>query len=89
MSCPQCEIRAQLAAFTPERIRALADAEAYQEGITAAPALYEKRLRTCAACPHLKSGVLCADCGSYVAFRAKLKAATCPFPGTDKWETAV
>ena len=83
--CPQCELRALQAALTPERIRAQAAQMAAKAGVTAPAAEYERRLAVCGACPRLQGGVLCAECGSYVAYRARLLAATCPYPGKNKW----
>lgn len=83
--CPQCELRALQTALTPERIRAQVAAMATQPGVTAPPAEYERRLAICADCPRLHGQVLCVECGSYVAYRARLVAARCPFPGTNKW----
>ena len=86
--CPQCELRAMQAVLTPERIRAQVAAMGAQPGVTAPPAEYERRLAVCAACPRLQGGVLCAECGSYVAYRARLQNARCPFPASDKWRAA-
>ncbi|MCR5724265.1 MAG: DUF6171 family protein [Treponema sp.] len=84
--CPQCELHAQMAAITPESIRAQAEAQAFVPGITADSATYARRLKICASCPKLVSEMLCSECGSYVAFRARLEKARCPFPANDKWQ---
>jgi len=83
--CPECEIRKIQAELTPERIQELADSQTYAAGISVDQAVYEGRLSVCAKCSSLQGGVLCKECGSYVAFRAKLKAITCPYPGENKW----
>ena len=83
--CPQCEIRAAQAQLTPEVIKARALAQEELPGITAGRDLYEARLAVCKSCPSLQGGLVCAECGSYVAYRARLKAAVCPAPGRNKW----
>ena len=47
---------------------------------------YEQRLDCCAACEYLREGVLCAWCGCFVQFRARLKNNFCPNPKGNLWE---
>ena len=83
--CPQCALRELQAALTPERIQAQALSMQARDGITTLPDEYERRLSVCARCERLQGSVLCAECGSYVAYRARLSAATCPYPGGSRW----
>lgn len=84
--CPECEIRALQSAITPEKIRMIVSQMAFVDGVTTPDPLYVKRVAVCSKCPCLKAEILCSECGSYVAYRAKILRATCPFPGTDKWK---
>ena len=83
--CPECEIRALQAKITKDRIQADVAKMVYVQGITAPEDVYKKRLEICAGCPSLKSEIMCAECGSYVAYRAKMLSSTCPYPGNNKW----
>ncbi len=83
--CPECELRALQSQMTKERVEALAAKMAYTEGVSATEAVYRKRIDICTACPALVSGMMCSHCGSYVAFRARIAGAVCPYPGENRW----
>ncbi len=83
--CPECEIRALQSRITKESIEKSVSKMAKRQGVTTEDEEYKRRLSICERCPSLRSEILCAECGSYVAYRAKLANATCPFPGRDKW----
>ena len=85
--CPECEIRALQAAVTKESSASSVAKMARVQGVTTEDAEYKRRLAVCERCPSLRSEILCAECGSYVAYRARILNASCPFPGQDKWKT--
>ena len=72
--------------ITSETINKIVSRMVYQEGITANPETYTKRLSECKKCSSLRNDIMCAECGSYVAFRARVKASKCPYPGLNKWK---
>ena len=86
--CPECEIRALQASVTKESIASSVAKMARVQGVTTGDAEYSRRLSVCESCPSLKGEILCAECGSYVAYRARILNATCPFPGQDKWKAS-
>jgi len=47
--------------------------------------VYTARLEQCASCADLRGGVLCAWCGCFVQFRARIKDSYCPNPAGDSW----
>ena len=71
--------------MTPERIRAMVADMAFVEGVNSPPDEYERRLAVCAGCPALVAGTQCGYSSYYVAFRARVLSAGCPFPGGDRW----
>ncbi|MBQ3799897.1 MAG: hypothetical protein II837_06330 [Treponema sp.] len=83
--CPNCEIKAMMGRITKESIEASVAKMARLEGVTTEDGEYKRRLAVCEACPSLRDGILCAECGSYVAYRARIASSACPFPGGDKW----
>lgn len=83
--CPECEIRALQVEITKDRIDAAVAKMAYVAGITAPDHIYRTRLETCRSCPSLRAEIMCAECGSYIAYRARMLSATCPYPGNNKW----
>lgn len=51
------------------------------------PHQYEKRLKACHSCPHLKKDVeRCGLCGCLVEHKAKWATASCPDKETPRWE---
>ena len=46
---------------------------------------YQKRLNLCRNCSALQYGTTCKYCGCIVQIKAKIKGASCPFPGDSKW----
>ena len=84
--CPECELRKLQSEATKEKIEEIVSKMAYTEGVTTPEAEYKRRLQICSECPSLKAEILCAECGSYVAFRAHNSSGKCPFPGKNKWE---
>ena len=85
--CPECEIRELQSRITKESIAASVARMATVRGVTTEAGEYERRLAICGRCPSLRSDILCAECGSYVAYRARIASSSCPFPGQDKWAT--
>ena len=71
--------------ITKESIEASVAKMARLEGVTTEEGEYKRRLSICGECPSLKAEVMCAECGSYVAYRARISSSSCPFPGGDKW----
>jgi len=47
--------------------------------------VHTARLEQCASCGDLREGVLCAWCGCFVQFRARIKDGYCPNPAGDLW----
>jgi len=47
--------------------------------------VYAARLEQCATCADLREGVLCAWCGCFVQFRARIKDSYCPSPAGSCW----
>jgi len=47
--------------------------------------VYAARLEQCASCADLREGVLCAWCGCFVQFRARIKDSYCPSPAGSRW----
>jgi hypothetical protein len=47
----------------------------------------EQRLKHCASCAGLREEIICAYCGCFVQFRARIKHSFCPNPAGNKWET--
>jgi len=84
--CPECELRQSMMKITPQSIQQTISNMAYQEGITTEPEVYDKRLLICKECSSLRDEIMCSECGSYVAFRARIKASQCPYPGINKWK---
>lgn len=72
--------------ITKESIEASVARMAKLEGVTTEEGEYKRRLAVCEDCPSLRDGILCAECGSYVAYRARIANSCCPFPGGDKWK---
>ncbi len=85
--CPECEIRELQSKITKESIEKSVSKMASVQGVTTEDEEYKRRLSICASCPSLRSEILCAECGSYVAYRARIVASSCPFPGNDKWKS--
>lgn len=85
--CPECEIRRLMVADTPQKIAEVISSMPFIEGVTAPPAVYSKRLAVCRTCPSFKAEMMCAECGTYVAYRARQLDSTCPYPGSDKWNS--
>ncbi|MCR5763611.1 MAG: DUF6171 family protein [Treponema sp.] len=83
--CPECEIRELQSQVTKERIENDIANMVYVPGVTAPEYIYKKRLEACKACNSLQAEIMCSECGSYVAYRARMLSATCPYPGKDKW----
>ena len=83
--CPLCALREQQATLTAESIRKAAEAQPFISGLTTPAAEYERRLAACSSCPSQQGGILCAECGSYTAYRARLLKATCPYPAGSRW----
>lgn len=84
--CPECELHELMAANTPEKIAEVISKMPFIEGVTAPQHVYEQRLAVCRTCPSFKAEMMCAECGTYVAYRARTVASTCPFPGNNKWQ---
>lgn len=84
--CPECEIRELQSAISRESIEKAVSKMARIEGVTTEEGEYERRLLICKSCPSLRSEIMCAECGSYVAYRARIISSTCPYPGCDKWK---
>ena len=84
--CPNCEIKAMMGRITKESIEASVAKMARLDGVTTEEGEYKRRLAVCEGCSSLRDGILCAECGSYVAYRARIVSSTCPFPGGDKWK---
>ncbi len=72
--------------ITKESIEASVAKMARRDGVTTEEGEYKRRLAVCEGCPWLREGIRCAECGSYVAYRARIASSTCPFPGGDKWK---
>jgi hypothetical protein len=84
--CPECEIRAMMGRVSKESIEASVAKMARLEGVTTEEDEYRRRLEICASCPSLRADIMCAECGSYVAYRARIASSTCPAPDGDKWK---
>ena len=87
--CPECEIRALQLKITPQSIQDAIKNMAFVDGITSPADLYNKRMEICSKCTDFISGMMCAQCGSYVAYRARILNSYCPFPGNDKWKNLI
>ena len=84
--CPLCEIRELQSLISPEYVKELASNMIVEKGGTTDDDIYHKRLTVCETCDAFRGRMVCAYCGSYVAFRARPAAAFCPYPGKNKWE---
>ena len=84
--CPECEIRKLQSQITKDRIEDDIAKMEYVPGVTTPEDIYRKRLETCSTCSSLQAEILCSECGSYVAYRARMISATCPYPGNNKWQ---
>ena len=75
--CPVCENKAHLSSLdmTPELAAEMAASEAVAD--YAGDELASKRLKICEACKNLIGGMTCRDCGCFVQFRVRHKAASC------------
>ena len=82
--CPECEIRELQTRITKEKIEHDIANMVHVDGVTTPDHVYEKRIETCRSCSSLQAEILCSECGSYVAYRAKILSATCPYPGKNK-----
>lgn len=84
--CPECEIRAMMGRISKESIEASVAKMAKVDGVTTEDGEYKRRLAVCEGCPSLRAEIMCAECGSYVAYRARIASSTCPSPDGDKWK---
>ncbi len=75
--CPECETKAHLSTMdmTPELVQEMAEMESLPD--YAGDQLVARRLQICRSCPRLLGGMTCADCGCFVQFRVRHKAAAC------------
>jgi hypothetical protein len=80
--CPYCEPEI----FTQEKVAALAAEIRIDPSLAAEKELYEKRLDTCMECEALREQVMCAHCGCFVLFRARVAKSYCPHPNGDRWK---
>lgn len=71
--------------LSPEVIAKLAAELPLEAALRVEPAEYERRLAVCGACEDLRAKILCARCGCFVQFRARIQGAYCPHPGGDLW----
>jgi hypothetical protein len=82
--CPHCdEDFAQ--ALNPEHIRAIAAQTPIPAALQAEGRAFEARLAVCENCEALREKVLCAYCGCFVLFRARVRQSGCPHPSGNKW----
>ena len=86
--CPECEIRSELLKITPQKMLDEVLSQPFVEGFSTPLEEFKRRLSICKTCPSLRENVLCAECGSFVAYRAHILKNTCPFPFENKWETS-
>ncbi|MDR0709193.1 MAG: DUF6171 family protein [Spirochaetaceae bacterium] len=71
--------------FSPEGMAKLAAELPLPALLRAEEAVVEGRLARCSRCPALREQVLCAYCGCFVIFRARIAKGCCPHPGGDRW----
>jgi hypothetical protein len=71
--------------LSPEAVAALADQIPVAPELKADEELFNVRLSACSACDALREGVLCAHCGCFIRFRARVGKQYCPHPAGDKW----
>ncbi len=83
--CPECELRELQSKITRQSIEESVSKMAFVKGINTPAAEYERRLSICMDCPSLRSQIMCAECGTYVAYRARILSAKCPSADGDKW----
>jgi hypothetical protein len=83
---PDC-FRCGSALFTPEQAAELAAQIPIAASLRAEAGVHEGRLAVCASCEALREAVLCAHCGCFVVFRARVQEGYCPHPAGDKWES--
>lgn len=86
--CHDCERLKAAGLFTQEYIDSLIqelDAADKENPMLADRTLRQERLSVCSECESLAEGMMCSWCGCYVAMRSRVKNATCPYPGNDKW----
>ena len=84
LNCPGC--RKFEFELSPEKIAALAAQIPISSDQRADEGILDKRLAACSACEAVREGVLCAFCGCFILFRARVCKAYCPHPNGDKWE---
>ncbi|MDR2741566.1 MAG: DUF6171 family protein [Treponema sp.] len=71
--------------LSPEAVANLAARLPLDAALRAGAVEYQRRLAVCEVCEALRNGILCAHCGCFVLFRARILAAYCPHPGGDRW----
>jgi hypothetical protein len=79
--CPACLFDK----LTPEYIARLEAEIPVSREKQAGAAEREERLAACLSCEALREGVMCAHCGCFVRFRARIAEASCPHPAGSRW----
>ncbi len=81
--CPECQLKEQMSRITKESVLAEVKALTDEEGCTASPQEFERRLKICDECYNLSGGIMCSLTGAYCAYRARMSDSKCP---RGKWE---
>ena len=81
--CPGCERKN--VDLSPEAVMALVEQIPISRELKVRPDVFEKRLALCFSCDALREGVLCAYCGCFIRFRARVRLFACPHPAGEKW----
>jgi hypothetical protein len=82
--CPRCADEL-MRALTPERIGGMAAGLPIPASLRTGQPTLEMRLAVCGDCEALHETVLCAYCGCFVLFRARVQEQSCPHPRGNKW----
>ncbi|MFW6256662.1 MAG: DUF6171 family protein [Bacillota bacterium] len=82
--CKGCSASVNLSEKEIEEI--FGDLEGVREIKVVTEKVYQDRLAVCEQCQYFVHGSTCRQCGCIMKIKAKLKGATCPHPGGEKWE---
>jgi hypothetical protein len=72
-------------ALALERITAVAAEIPIPAALRTEQPVFEERLAACEGCDALREKVLCAYCGCFILFRARIRKQFCPHPLGNKW----
>jgi len=84
--CPECTRREF--DLSPEAVAVLVDQIPISPEMKADDDVRAERLAACSACDAFRGSVLCAHCGCFVLFRARVRKSYCPHPAGEKWPMA-